>query len=350
MVRKSLLTATLLLVAAPLAAQQDDFMWNADRPDAHAPVGVLGDRTLPGGSFQASYRFQQINNRGVWFDNDSLGLALTQEFYRVAPLSLDNLVHQLEVAYGITDALTVMGRMDYSQRERQQFTTDGLFYVTEANGIGDAEVLGLYEFFRQADTRAHIQMGALIPTGDEAGAIETPFSSPGLESLPYDMRLGSGVFGVLPGAAAQIQNEVASVGIQARGVVYLGENDLQYRPGNRMEGTLWAGYRLNAYFSVSARARYQTWSGVEGFDPGLQVFNDLTGEDDPPFYDPGNDGFNLGGSQLEIPIGLNLYMPAGSALQGHRVAIEYVYPAHRSYDGPQLGLQRGLIVGYQVVF
>lgn len=349
MVRRSLLTATLLLLAAAPMSAQEEYVWSGDRPDAQAPLGVVADRTLPGGAFQVGYRYQQMTNRGVWFDNDSLGLDLTREFYRIAPLSMDNLVHELRVAYGINDAMTVMARTEYSQRTREQFTSEGLFYVTEANGLGDTELLGLYEFFRENATRAHIQIGALIPTGDESGEVETPFSTPGTEGLPYDMRLGGGVFAFLPGATVQVQNEVASVGIQANGRVYLGENSLDYRPGNRMEGTLWAGYRLNEYFSVSARARYQTWSAVSGFDPNLQVFNDGD-DDDPPFYDPGNDGFSMAGSQLDIPVGLNLYMPSGTRFEGHRVAIEYVYPAHRSYDGPQLGFSRGLIVGYQVIF
>lgn len=350
MVRRSLLTATLLMVSAAPMSAQEEYVWSGDRPDAQAPLGVMAAHTLPGGAFQVGYRYHQINNRGVWFDNDSLGLALTQAFYRIAPLTMDNLVHQVEVAYGVTDAVTVVARADYSQRTREQFTSEGLFYVTEANGLGDTEVLGLLEFFRENATRAHLQGGVLIPTGDESGEVETPFSTPEREGQPYDMRLGAGVFAFLPGATVQVQNEVASVGVQASGRIYFGENDRAYRPGNRMEGTVWAGYRLNEYFSVSARARYQTWSALSGFDPNLQVFNDGDDEEDPPFYDPGNDGFSMAGSQLDIPVGLNLYMPAGTRLEGHRLAIEYVYPAHRSYDGPQLGFSRGLIVGYHVTF
>lgn len=347
MVRRSLLAAAFVLVATPLAAQEE-VVWNPDRPDGHAPLGVVADRTLGQGQVQFSYRFFQINNKGIWFDNDSLDLDTSLDFYRVAPLSLDNLTHQIEVAYGATPELTVMARIDYSTRERQQFTGDGTLFVTEADGLGDLELTGLYEFYSQEAVRAHVQLGALVPTGQDNPTAPTPFTGTDEGALPYDMRPGAGVFGVLPGMTAQIQNEMASVGAQVRGTVYFGENDLEYRPGNRFEGTLWAGYRLNSFFSVSARARFQTWSRIQGGDPNLLIFN--PSDDDPPFYDPGNDGFNLGGSQLEIPVGLNLYMPSGTRFEGHRLAIEYMYPAHRSYDGPQLGLDRSVVVGYQVVF
>ncbi len=347
MVRRSLLAAAFVLVATPLAAQ-DQAVWNPNRPDGHAPLGVVADRTLMPGQFEITYRFSQINNRGIWFDNDSLGLELSQEFYRIAPLSLDNLTHQVELGYGIGANLTVLARLDYSQRERQQLTNDGALYITESNGLGDLQVAGLYQFYNHEATRAHVQLGALLPTGKNAVGDATPFTSPGDEALPYDMRPGGGVFGILPGMTAQVQNDKASVGVQVNGTIYFGTNDLEYRPGNRMDGTLWAGYRLNEFFSVSARARYQTWSRVQGGDPNLAILN--PDDSDPPFYDPGNDGFNLGGSQLDIPVGINLYMPAGTRFAGHRIAIEYIYPAHRSYDGPQLGMSKGLVVGYQVVF
>lgn len=338
MVRKSLLAATLILVATPLAAQEQT-VWNPNRPDGHAPLGIRADRTLGAGQFQVTYRFAEVKSKGVWFDNDSLDLETTLEFYQVAPLSMDNLLHGISLAYGITPDITVMASLDYSQRERQQLTDDGIFYVTDSDGLGDLELSGLYRFFNDGPYRAHVEAGVIVPTGDFDARAPTPFSSPDDEALPYDMRPGGGVWGFMPGATAQAQNEHGTVGGQIRAAMFFGTNDLGYTPGSRTEATGWGSYRLNDYFSISARGRYVSWSGIEGQDPDLD-----------PARDPGNENFFAQGSRLDIPVGLNFYLPAGSRFAGHRVAIEYIYPAHHSFEGPQMGLDHALVVGWQLVF
>lgn len=50
-----LLAATLLLAAAPVSAQE--YVWNADRPDGVARVGIHADRPLAGGTLRVDYRF-----------------------------------------------------------------------------------------------------------------------------------------------------------------------------------------------------------------------------------------------------------------------------------------------------
>lgn len=338
MVRKSLTVAALLLVAAPVAAQQE-VVWSSQRPDGHAPLGVVDDRALMGGEVQFSYTFSQINNKGVWFLNDSLTLEETLEFYQVAPIALDHRVHDLGISYGVTDDLTLSARLDYQQREREQITADGVFYITEANDLGDLEFSTLFRFYDGGGYRAHLQLGVRVPTGEEAVVAETPFSTPAREALPYDMRAGSGTFAFLPGMTVQAQNEAGSVGMQVRGSIFFGENDVQFRPGDRYEATGWAAYRANEFFSLSVRARYQRWGSIQGNDPGLD-----------PLRDPGNDGFFLKGARLDLPVGINFYLPETSRFGGHRLALEAFYPVHHAFDGPQLGLDWGLMLGWQVSF
>jgi hypothetical protein len=43
-------------------------------------------------------------------------------------------------------------------------------------------------------------------------------------------------------------------------------------------------------------------------------------------------------------------MPEGNRFAGHRLSLEYVFPAVHNYDGGQLAADWGLIVGWQVVF
>lgn len=338
MVRKILIAATLLTVASPLAAQ-DDYVWTSKRPDGRAPVGMSGARTLEAGALEFSYRFSQLNSKGIWLGSDSIPLETTLEFYDQAPLTLTNQTHNVSVSYGVTQDLTLIADVDYSSRQREQLTNGGVFYVTESQTLGDVTVSGLYSFLDLDTHKAHIQMGARIPTGKTDIFAETPFSSPDIQGMPYDMRPGAGTFALLPGMTAQTQNEVATVGGQITAMIPIGTNDRSYSLGNAFKASGWAAYMLNEYISVSARLQWQNWGGIEGGDPDLD-----------PAQDPGNDGFFLEGERIDMPVGLNFYMPEGSRFAGHRLSIETIFPISHEYEGPQFGLDWGILVGWQVVF
>ena len=338
MVRKSLLIAALLAVASPLAAQEE-IVWSSKRPDAQPPIGINVGRMLDAGQLQFTYRFTQMDSKGIWVQNDSLTVDQTLEFYPVVPLTLQNMTHEVVLAYGLTSDFTLVGDIGYSQRRREQLTDGGLFYVTDANDIGDLQVTALYKAYDQGPYRAHLQLGALIPTGASEVKVETPFSTPNKEALPYDMRPGGGTFAAEPGLTIEAQNEFGTVGAQLMGVLRFGTNSQDYGLGNQYDANVWAAYRINRFFSVSARAHYLKWDGIEGADPGLDTSRD-----------PGNDAYFLSGERLDVPVGLNLYMPEGSPFAGHRLAIEFILPAHQEYDAPQLGASWGVVAGWQVVF
>ena len=338
MVRKSLLVAALMAMALPVSAQED-YVWSSRRQDGHAPLGVMNGRTLDRGTVEFTYRFSQFDSKGLWFGSDSLALETTLEFYEVAPLTLSNKSHRLGVSFGASDNLSVSANWTYGELERAQLTNTGVFYVTQASGMGDVEVDLLYSFYNSGPYRAHIQLGGMMPTGDEAIRGETPFSTPGEEALPYDMRMGTGTFALLPGLTVQAQNEVASVGAQVKGNFSLGTNDLGYAQGSQFEASGWGAYRINEYFSASARVRWISWNGIDGADPDLD-----------PARDPGNDGFFLDGERIDLPIGLNFYLPEGSRFAGHRLSIEGFFPLSHEYEGPQFGMDWGVVMGWQVVF
>jgi Putative MetA-pathway of phenol degradation len=336
--RKSLLIAMLLAVASPLAAQEE-MVWSSKRPDAQPPIGVNVGRLLDAGQFQLTYRFTQMDSRGVWIQHDSLTVDQTLDFYPVAPLTLANMTHEVVVAYGLSDNLTLTGNIGYSKRRREQLTESGVFYVTDANELGDLQVTALYKAFEQGPYRAHLQLGALIPTGASEVRAETPFSTPNKESLPYDMRPGAGTFAAEPGMTVEAQNEFGTVGLQFTGILRFGTNSQDYGLGNLYDGNFWAGYRINEFLSISARAHYMKWGGIEGADPSLDATRD-----------PGNAAYFLSGERLDVPVGLNLYMPEGSRFAGNRLALEFIFPAHQQYDAPQLGASWGIVAGWQVVF
>ncbi len=344
MVRRSLIATALMVVATPLAAQvePEEYVWtSAGRPDAEAPIGVLGARTLEMGELQIAYRFSQQNSRGVWFGTDSLPLATTLQLYPVVPLTLSNITHSVTGAYGVSERLTVMATAEFSLIEREQITNGGVLYITGVEELGDLTASALYEVVRQGPYRLNFSAGALIPVGKARTYAVTPFGGTTPQALPYDQRPGGGAFAVIPGVSGQVQNEFGSLGAQFKARIYVGEGTADYTPGDRYTGEGWAAYAINSVLSVSWGLRWQTWGRIEGADPQLVATQD-----------PGSDPVTgmAGGQRADMPIGLNVVMPEGTVLAGQRLYAEAVYAMHHDYEGVRLGLDWGFNFGWSMGF
>jgi hypothetical protein len=344
MVRRSLIATALMVVATPLAAQvePEEYVWtSAGRPDAEAPIGVLGARTLEMGELQLTYRFSQQNSRGVWFGTDSLPLATTLQLYTVAPLALSNITHSVTGSYGVSERLTISGTAEFSLIEREQITNGGVLYITGVEELGDLTASAAYEVVRQGPYRLNFSAGALIPIGKARTYAITPFGGTTPQALPYDQRPGGGAFAFIPGISGLVQNEVASLGAQFKARIYVGEGTLDYTPGDRYQGEGWAAYAINSVISVSWGLRWQTWGRLEGADPQLVTTQD-----------PGSDPVTgmAGGQRADMPIGVNVILPDGTVLAGHRLYAEAVYAMHHDYEGVRLGLDWGFNFGWSMGF
>lgn len=344
MVRRSLIAAVLLGVAAPLAAQTAnggdvEWQWSTERPDAHGPQGVFGVTTLGMGEFEIGYHFSQSNLRGVWFVTDSLPLATTLQLYNDAPIQKTDMRHRVRAAMGITDELTLIGRAEFAVMERETAANAGLIR-TATEDLGDLEVGALYSAYAQGPYRLHLQAGAIIPIGASQTMADTTRAQSGtMVTLPYDMRPGAGSFGAILGIGGGVQNEVGSLGAQFRLRNNFGNNSNGYRLGNTYEANGWAAYNVNSAISVSAGVRWENWSHIDGADATLN-----------PAGDPHNQGAFLSGQRAMVPVGVNLRMPDGSRFAGHILSLEGVYSLHHDYEGPQLGLDWGLNFGWTVGF
>jgi hypothetical protein len=344
MVRRSLIATALLVVATPLAAQvePEEYVWtSAGRPDAEAPIGVLGARTLEMGELQLTYRFSQQNSRGVWFGTDSLPLATTLQLYTVAPLTLSNITHSVTGSYGVSERLTISGTAEFSLIEREQITNGGVLYITGVEELGDLTASAAYEVVRQGPYRLNFSAGALIPIGKARTYAITPFGGTTPQALPYDQRPGGGAFAVIPGISGLVQNEVASLGAQFKARIYVGEGTADFTPGDRYQGEGWAAYAINSVISVSWGLRWQSWGRLGGADPLLVTTQD-----------PGSDPVTgmAGGQEADMPIGVNVILPEGTVLAGHRLYAEAVYAMHHDYEGVRLGLDWGFNFGWSMGF
>lgn len=358
MVRKSLIVVALLAVSTPLAAQQDEesYVWSSNRPDAQAPLGVMGERVLEQGHFELTYKFTQMNSRGVWYVSDSLPIATTLKLYSVAPATLSKQTHTVMAAFGLAPDLTILGTAEFSVYDREQYTATS-YFVTTAQALGDITATAIYQVYASGPFRMTVSGGVVLPVGEARTWACTPFATGCVEddsttphsALPYDMRPGGGTFAVMPGISGEVQNEHGSLGAQFKGRINIGSKsvdpfgavaaDSSFTYGDVYEANGWAAYRFNDVISISAGIRWQTWGKIEGGDPLLSAGQD-----------PGNDAVSLSGQRVDMPLGINFVVPGNSFFAGHRLFLESVYAMHHDYEGPQLGLDWGINLGWRVDF
>jgi hypothetical protein len=327
----------LLVVACSARAEAQTFTWTPDRPDAVAPLGVSWDRTLPSGVGELGVQYARHAQEEIKLGSEFVDFEALFDLFDIVPFAASTDEYVVRGALGLSENLTLAARAGFLMRTREQLTDDLSYFVLESSGISDIEVQALYGLYAQDAVRAHLHVGVTLPTG-------TVSASDGVESLreegtlPYDMQLGSGALGFSPGLTAEIMNESGTVGGQILATLFLLEKD-DWRLGDRVEGNVWAAYRLSRHFSASARVHVLSFEGIEGFDPTLD-----------PSRDPGEWPISFAGTRVDIPVGLNLYMPEGGPWAGHRLSVELVFPVHESFDGPWLASDWSAYVGWQIGF
>jgi hypothetical protein len=356
-VRKSAGVLPFILVLTlfqPLKAQMPPTSaWSPDRPDSHAPLSITDDRTLMEGQFEFGIRYFNQRMNGLGFGGDSVTVQSALNSYWATPTKMLNQGAQVDLMYGVTDALTLTASGTFVHKEMTNAVLDlddaGWFWLgsTQAFGPEDVKVSALYKVLDRGHVRFHIHGGVSIPLGltdfDDFTLDPTDPLGAGVEvNLPYHHQLGSGTFDVLPGFTASVQNEKASLGVQWKGTIRLSKNDRDWALGDLYEGALWAGYKGSDWVSVTFGALYSSWGNVEGRDAAVDASTSLA-YDHPSYY------VGKAGWRVDVPLGLNFIIPSG-IFEGHRLALEYLFPVTQDLEYPQLRHDRTLTLGWQADF
>jgi len=329
---------------------------SVSRPDAHAPIGVMGDHTHRKGEFMISYRLMSMpmENNLVGTDeisSDEIVTTIPNRFFgvagqpptlRVVPLRMTMNMHMVGAMYAVSDKLTLMGMTMFLSNEMDHVTYQGGMgtavlgeFTTEASGIGDTKITALYKL---AD-RMNINLGVSIPTGsiEEEDQVLAPNGMEPTLRLPYPMQLGSGTFDLLPGITYANRSDQFGWGAQLSGIVRLGENDNEFSYGNKFGATTWGSYLITKWMTASLRLDYMNLGKIDGIDPDIvapvQTAN-------PDFQ---------GGNRLDALIGLNLIGQSGF-VENMRIAAEFGLPVYQDLNGPQLETLSVLTLGYQYAF
>jgi hypothetical protein len=331
--RPFLAACAAFVAVAPLSAQ--DHMWTNARADASSPAGIVGARVLTAGAIELRYSFSNTSFTGVQLGNQPVALSSVLDFYDTTPFQRRDREHRAVLSFGASESLTLLVDARWIDRNRD-VADEEFFITTNASGLGDITVEGLASVFDGDAAKVALSGGVEIPVGstDKQGDLLVLRD----QVLPYEMQMGSGSISIVPGVTAQLQNEFGTVGAQMKARLRLNDNDRDYRLGDVVEANGWVAYKLNPFFAVTSGVRATTWGSIAGAADDVDVGRD-----------PGEDPVFTGGKRVDIPLGLNVYMPEGS-LSGHRFSLEFVWPVHQDYDNFRVANDWGFAIGWQKVF
>ena len=338
---KNFFLAIITMATISLYTQEPDTTyekWTAGRPDGHAPISVMGDHMHGKGEWMFSYRYMYMNMEDLKQGSDDASFDDALANYMVTPTNMPMNMHMLGGMYAPSDKLTLMAMVNVLSMEMDHRTRMGGTFTTEVSGFGDVSISALYKFFNKNKSSMHGQFGFSIPTGSTTESDITPASAPNETILPYPMQLGSGTFDTNLAVTYLCQGNVLSYGAQLRGVFRFGENERDYRYGNRYSLNNWLAARATDWLSFSVRLEGLTVSEINGKDPNLNPMMVITA-----------DTQNSGGTYLNSGLGFNIYVPSG-ALQNLRFGFELAAPLYQDLNGIQLQNKETLSAGVQYSF
>lgn len=308
------------------------------RPDAHAPLGVMGDHMHHAGEFMVSYRYARMRMEGNRDGTERLDPEEVLQGFMVAPLDMDMQMHLFGFMYAPTDWVTLMAMLPLVELSMDHLTRMGDEFTTENDGIGDLRLTGLLRLWENEHHHVHANLGMSFPTGTIRAKDATP-ADPNT-TLPFPMQIGSGTFDLLPGITYVGHTDRFSWGSQVVGTARLGENSAGWTAGNRVDFTGWVAYPWTKWLSTSVRFGAHWWSNYDGDEP----------RPPPPPTIPTARPDLRGGTSVDLLGGINLLVPLGRLLGKHRFAIEGGAPLEQWLDGPQLETDWRFVVGWQKAF
>jgi hypothetical protein len=267
-----------------------------------------------------------------------------------SPLNMVTQGGEVDVAFGLTDDLTLTGRGTWSHKLMQNGILDpdeaGFYYIGEtvALGQGDVKVSALYKILESKGLRFHVHAGISIPLGSsDLYDVTVDPDDPGEDwvtvYLPYKQQMGSGSFEFLPGFTTSIQNEKASLGIQWKSAIPLHQNDQNWALGDTHTANIWGAYVASDWVSVSLGLKFLRWGNIEGWN--ATVDPDVTEAYNNPAYEIAQAGW-----RVDVPFGVNFILPEGF-FEGDRIAFEFLIPIDQNLEYLQLRHNWTLHVGFQ---
>ncbi len=327
---------TLQLISGQEESKENK--WSGSRPDGHAPISVMGDHTHGKGEFMFSYRYMYMNMEDLKRGSENVDFSnalLPNDVYMVTPTIMPMNMHMLGIMYAPSDKITLMAMVNYLSQEMDHLTAMNGEFKTESSGFGDTKIAALYKFFNKNKQQLHGQIGISIPTGSIDEKDVTPASTPNEVILPYPMQIGSGTWDTEIALTYLKQWDILSFGTQAKTTLRIGENDNEYRLGNKYSLNNWLAITATDWLSFSGRFEFGAIDKISGTNPDLNPMMVITA-----------DTANSGMTYANAGLGFNLYAFKGS-LKNLRLGFEAAIPLFQNMNGVQLRNKETITLGLQ---
>lgn len=349
--KRSLNSAQLLLVLLPTLSLSNAY---ANTPAEMADLSLqelyalsVDDNNQDYG-FQAGVLFKREVLDGYKSGSQSLSYddvlfqppePRTDKNYPVLPTVIEQQTLVVNLSFGIDEKSTASISLPYIEQN-----TDHLSIVPgydafniASSGIGDIAINYQRLIHHNANRKISIALGLSMPTGsiDEKG--DTPRAE-GDQQLPYTMQLGSGTFDIPLGINFSKSNEDYSAGVNLYAKFRFGENDRNYRLGNKFAATAWAKYEGWLTFEPTLKVTYINWGEISGQDDEITVPGNF------PYPAGITDPSNYGGQQINLSANLLAY------LGDQQANIEVTLPVYHDLNGVQPKQKLGFSIQWHQQF
>ena len=308
-------------------------------PDAHAPIGVMGDHLHTKGGLMLSLRYMNMAMEGNKSGTDDIDDTSIYNNFMVAPQDMTMNMYMLGVMYAPSDKLTVMlmqsivkKDMDLTARMMMNGMPMLRDFSTSSSGLGDLKLGALLGIFNNHKISFHLNGSLNIPIGAIENRDDTPMMND--VKLPYAMQLGSGTFDVTLGATFKNNRTTTSWGTQFLSTLRIGKNSEDYRFGNVHQLNIWGAYKITTNISLSARVLGTSEGKLKGVDSDLSPMMVTTANTN-----------NYGSDKIKSFVGINVSFPETSSLKDFRFGIEVGTPIYEDYNGIQMNENLSLNFG-----
>ena len=266
--------------------------YTSEKPNAHGPIGMMGDHTHDKGEFMFTYRYMNMDMDGNRDGTNNVSardiVSPTGGGFIVTPTDMKMQMHMFSGMYGVNNTLTVMVMVPYIINSMNHLTRMGTKFKTESEGVGDVKLTSLWRLYAfEAPSigahRFHLNVGLSFPTGSFKKKDDTPN---GKLRLPYPMQLGSGTVDALPGLTYGGEMGDATWGFQALGTIRIGRNSAGYSKGNAYQLNLFGSYAWSRWVSTSLRLNWSEWGNYDGRDTDIRPHPVIAPEDFISTADP----------------------------------------------------------------
>jgi hypothetical protein len=301
-----------------------------NRPDAHAPIGIMGDHLHHKGGLMVSLRYMEMTMEGNMSGTSKINDEAIYNNYMVVPQEMHMQMYMLGIMYAPSDRLTMLLMQNYVENSMNLSVNMGMgggimqkAFSTSSGGFGDMSIGVLYGLLANNKQSLHLNSQVSLPFGSIKERGVTPINNDA--KLAYPMQLGSGTFDGTFGATFKLNYSRASIGSQILGTIRVGENTAGYRLGNQLVLNVWGACLLNSNVSISGRIQGLLKGNISGADDELN----------PGMTTVANTA-NYGGEGIRSFLGVNVSFPETTWLHRLRLSAELGLPFYENYTGIQM--------------